>query len=128
LGEDAGVVLDAVVAEHDAEWHLARVDFAGGSLWVRDQGIAIGRHVRVRILARDVSIALEQVTGSSIMNSFPAKVSMLADDAHPALTLVKLDAGSAPILARLTKRSAAGLQLTPGLSVWAQIKSVALIG
>ena len=37
LGEDAGVVLDAVVAEHDTQWHLARVDFAGGSLWVRDQ-------------------------------------------------------------------------------------------
>jgi molybdate transport system ATP-binding protein len=128
LGEDAGVVLDAVVAEHDAEWHLARVDFVGGSLWVRDQGIAIGRHVRVRILARDVSIALEQITGSSIMNSFPATVSMLADDAHPALTLVKLDAGTAPILARLTKRSAAALKLAAGLPVWVQIKAVALIG
>ena len=42
LGEDAGVVLDAVVAERDADWHLARVTFAGGSLWVRDGGQAIG--------------------------------------------------------------------------------------
>ena len=30
LGEDAGVVLDAVVAERDAEWHLAHMEFAGG--------------------------------------------------------------------------------------------------
>jgi molybdate transport system ATP-binding protein len=128
LGEDTGVVLDAVVAEHDTEWQLARVEFPGGSLWVRDKGIAVGRHVRVRILARDVSIAREKVTGTSIMNTFPATVTALADDTHPALTLVKLDAGAAPVLARLTRRSAAALQLTPGLPVWAQVKAVALIG
>jgi molybdate transport system ATP-binding protein len=128
LGEDTGVVLDAVVAEHDSEWQLARVEFPGGSLWVRDKGIEIGRHVRVRILARDVSIAREQITGSSIMNTFPATVTALADDTHPALTLVKLDAGGAPVLARLTRRSAAALQLAPGLSVWVQIKAVALVG
>ena len=51
LGEDAGVVIEAVVADHDAEWHLARVDFAGGGLWVRDKGIPLGQPVRVRILA-----------------------------------------------------------------------------
>jgi len=128
LGEDAGVVLDAIVAEHDTEWQLARVDFGGGSLWVRDKGIPLGRHVRVRILARDVSIAREQISGTSIMNSFPATVREIADDTHPALSLVKLDAGGVPVLARLTRRSAAALQLAPGLPVWAQVKAVALIG
>ena len=128
LGEDAGVVLDAVVAERDAEWQLARVEFAGGSLWVRDSGVDIGRHVRVRILARDVSIGREPTTGTSIMNSFPATVGEIAADTHPALALVKLDAGGAPVLARLTRRSAAALELAPGLPVWAQVKAVALIG
>ena len=128
LGEDTGVVLDAVVAERDAEWQLARVEFAGGSLWVRDSGVDIGRHVRVRILARDVSIGREPTTGTSIMNSFPATVGEIAADTHPALALVKLDAGGAPVLARLTRRSAAALELAPGLPVWAQVKAVALIG
>jgi molybdate transport system ATP-binding protein len=128
LGEDAGVVLDAVVAERDTEWQLARVEFAGGSLWVRDKGLDAGHHVRVRILARDVSIAREQIAGTSIMNTFPATVSTQADDTHPALTLLKLDAGGVPVLARLTKRSVANLHLEPGLPVWAQVKAVALIG
>jgi molybdate transport system ATP-binding protein len=128
LGEDAGVVLDATIAAHDAEWRLARADFAGGSLWVRDKGLPIGRHVRVRILARDVSLAREQVLGTSIANSVPATVNAIGDDAHPALCLVRLDAGGAPLLARLTRRSAAALGLAPGLAVWAQIKAVALIG
>ncbi|MBB1074952.1 molybdenum ABC transporter ATP-binding protein [Rhodoferax sp. 4810] len=128
LGEDAGVVLDAVVAERDAQWHLARVAFPGGSLWVRDGGHAIGSAVRVRILARDVSIALNHVTGISIQNCLPATVDQLADDDHPALALARLTLGPSPLIARLTRRSAAELALTPGQQVWVQIKAVALIG
>jgi molybdate transport system ATP-binding protein len=128
LGEDAGVVLDAVVAEHDVEWQLAGVDFAGGRLWVRDKGIPLGRHVRVRILARDVSLAREKIEGSSIINAVPARVTAIGEDAHPALCLVQLVSGDQPILARLTRRSATMLGLAPGHTVWAQIKAVALIG
>ncbi len=128
LGEDAGVVLDATVTEHDAEWHLAGVDFPGGRLWVRDKGIPTGHHVRLRIHARDVSLATAPVVGNSIINTLPATVVALGEDAHPALCLVRLDAGGQPMLARLTRRSAAALQLAPGQSIWAQIKAVALIG
>ncbi len=128
LGEDAGVVLEGEIAELDAEWHLARVAFAGGSLWVRDSGLPVGQHVRVRILARDISVALEPHSDSSILNVLPATVEQLADDTHPALALVKLNAASAPLVARITRRSAAKLALRPGQAVWAQIKAVALVG
>ena len=128
LGEDAGVVLEGEVAELDAEWHLARVAFAGGSLWVRDSGVPVGQHVRVRILARDVSIAQDAHTDSSILNILPARVEQLAGDTHPALALVRLNAGGVPLVARITRRSAARLQLHPGQAVWAQIKAVALVG
>lgn len=128
LGEDAGVVLRATVVERDAAWHLARVEFAGGSLWVRDGGHALGRPVRVRILARDVSIALEQTRDTSIQNCLPATVEQLAGDHHPALSLLRLRAGASPLLARLTRRAADALGLLPGKPVWVQIKAVALIG
>jgi molybdate transport system ATP-binding protein len=128
LGEDAGVVLQATVAERDLAWHLARVEFDGGSLWVRDAGHALGEAVRVRILARDVSIALQKVEGISIQNSLPATVEQLSDDYHPALSLLRLRLGASPLLARLTRRSAAALQLEAGKPVWVQIKAVALIG
>jgi molybdate transport system ATP-binding protein len=128
LGEDAGVVIEAQVAVRDLDWHLARVDFPGGGLWVRDKGHPIGDTVRVRILARDVSIAREPVPGTSILNALPVTVTELAPDAHPALRLVRISAQGVPLLARLTARSAATLELVPGASVWAQIKAVALIG
>lgn len=128
LGEDAGVVLDAVVAERDQAWHLTQVKFAGGSLWVRDSGHSVGDTVRVRILARDVSIALQKVSHTSIQNCLPAVVDDIADDQHPALSLIRLKLGDTPVLARLTRRSAIALGLLPGLPVWVQIKAVALIG
>ena len=128
LGEDAGVVLDAVVAARDEQWNLAHMEFAGGRVWVRDHGLSVGHAARVRILARDVSLARAPVSGTSILNTLPAVVVDRVDDAHPALTLVKLRVGDSPLLARLTRRSAHALELAPGLLVYAQIKAVALIG
>jgi len=127
-GEDAGVVLQAVVDARDAQWHLARVAFDGGSLWVRDTGHPVGQRVRVRILARDVSIALAYNADTSIQNCLQARVDATATDYHPALALVRLEVGASPLLARLTWRSAHALGLQPGMPVWLQIKAVALIG
>ncbi len=136
LGEDAGVVLDGEVVEIDAHWHLARVrvgqaeSHPGGpvSLWVRDSGHPVGHRARVRILARDVSLALNRHDDSSILNTLSATVVEVADDSHPALALVRLEVGGAPLLARLTRRSVRALDLLPGKLIWVQIKAVALIG
>jgi molybdate transport system ATP-binding protein len=128
LGEDAGAVFAATVAERDAEWHLARVEFDGGELWVRDSGVPVGRRVRVRILARDVSIANSRHDDVSIMNLLPATVIAHAGEEHPSAVLVQLRIGATTLLARLTRRSAHRLELSPGREVWVQIKAVALIG
>ena len=128
LGEDAGAVFAATVAERDAEWHLARVEFDGGELWVRDSGVAVGRQVRVRILARDVSLANSRHDDVSIMNLLPATVLAHAAEDHPSAILVQLRVGGTKLLARLTRRSAQRLDLAPGREVWVQIKAVALIG
>lgn len=128
LGEDAGVVIDAVIGARDEAWHLIRADFAGGGLWVRDTGLAIGHRVRVRILARDVSLALAHQQDTSILNMLPGTVSGIADDSHPALSLIRVETGGTPIVSRVTRRSAAALGLAPGKPVWVQVKAVALIG
>jgi molybdate transport system ATP-binding protein len=126
LGEDAGAILDATVAAVDKDWHLARVDFAGGSLWARDQGLAVGRRVRVRVLARDVSLAQQPGT-SSIQNVLRGRVDAVGDDEHPGLALVRIRVGDSVLLSRLTKRAAATLDVAPGQELWVQVKSVALM-
>ncbi|MGL6110317.1 MAG: molybdenum ABC transporter ATP-binding protein [Rubrivivax sp.] len=128
-GESAGVVLDGVVAERDATWALARLQLGAteSSLWTRDSGLALGSAVRVRVLARDVSLARTAQPGSSIGNQLPATVELIADDEHPALALVRVRVGDLPLVARLTRRSAHALALQPGQAVWAQVKTVALM-
>jgi len=65
---------------------------------------------------------------TSIINILPATVLDIRDDRDPAQTLVRLAAGNEPLLARITRRSALQLGLVPGLALYAQIKSVALMG
>jgi molybdate transport system ATP-binding protein len=62
------------------------------------------------------------------LNVLPAIIEQLTDDTHPALALVRLNVGGVALVARITLRSAARLQLRPGQTVWAQIKAVALMG
>jgi molybdate transport system ATP-binding protein len=127
LGEEDGVVLEGHIAERDERWHLVRVAWGHTGVWVRDPGGPCGRRVRVRILARDVSLAHTRTEGTSILNILPAEVISIGTGEHPALALVKLQVEGSVLLARLTRRSSEELGLTPGLPVWIQIKAVALL-
>ena len=125
--EDTGALLTGQVAQLDAQWHLARVDFAGGSVWIRDTGLRPGQAVRIRILARDVSIASTEPRNSSIQNQLPCTIDSISADTHPSQALVRLRCGDSVLLARITRRAVEALALTESRPVWAQVKSVALI-
>jgi molybdate transport system ATP-binding protein len=94
---------------------------------VQDNGVAIGRRLRLRVLARDVSLALTHCDDVSILNLLPGTVTAIAAGGHPAARLAQIDIGGTLLLARLTARSVHALDLKPGKRVWAQIKSVAVL-
>lgn len=127
LGEERAVVLAGTIAERDAQWQLAKVAFRGGHLWMRDVGLPLGRQVRVRVPASGVSLALTHHEDTSILNGLAGTVEAIGDADHPGLALVRLRVGEAVVLAQVTRRSVALLQLQVGSSVFAQIKSVALM-
>lgn len=126
MGDDTGVIIDGTVGEIDPAWHLARVDFDGGGLWVRDHGVPVGHLVRVRILARDVSLA-ETPGKTSIQNILPGTVDAVGDDEHEGQALVRMRVGKVMMLARLTRRAVDSLAVAKGKELWVQVKSVALI-
>jgi len=126
FADDAGVVLDTRLAGHEED-ALSRLEFAGGALFVGRRREAIGTHLRCRIHARDVSLALAQPQGTSIVNRLPAVVTAVAATETPGHVLVQLRIGSSPLLARITARSRRELGIEPGLRLWAQIKGVALL-
>ncbi|HYL90747.1 MAG TPA: molybdenum ABC transporter ATP-binding protein [Burkholderiales bacterium] len=123
--QEGGAVIEARVAEQDLQSGLARLDFAGGALEIPDVEALVGERVRVRIRARDVSLALTRPDGLSIRNILAGTVVRLATEEGPSLD-IELDVGGTPLIARITRRSALDLGLRPGLAVFALLKSVSI--
>jgi molybdate transport system ATP-binding protein len=125
--EEAGSVFEGVIAEHDPQYHLSYVGIAAGRLAISLRAVPVGQRVRVRIDARDVSLALKPPEQTSITNILPGRVMDVTDDRDPAQRLVRIDVGGRPLLARITQRSVAQLAIAPGTALYAQVKSVALM-
>jgi len=126
LDSDAAAIIEAVVTGHDETYHLTYLEFAGGRVTVPREDLRVGSQVRLKLAARDVSLTLEHQSGTSILNIFPAVIDEITAEGSAQVT-VRLLAGDAPVLARITKKSAADLALKPGKAVYAQVKSVALL-
>ena len=126
--EDAAVVIDTTVLDHDDGYQLTRLGFAGGSLQVPRRPLPVNARARIKIQARDVSIALASDHRSSIVNRLPARITGFGEALHPAQCLVRLELAGTPLLARITRLSRDQLGLTEGMAVVAQIKSVAVLG
>lgn len=127
VGEDAGALIEGCIGAVDTQWHLSRVDFEGGCVWMRDAGLPVGKAVRIRILARDVSLATTEPQNTSIQNQLRGHIQSITPDVHPSQVMVVLKCGAEEVLARVTKRAVDELALQVGMPVWAQVKSVALV-
>jgi molybdate transport system ATP-binding protein len=137
--DEAAAVIDATVVGHDEAFGQSQLDLAGWPFWVGISKVPAGQRVRARVLARDVSVALSQARDSSILHILPCTIVALRDDGVDRVTLqlrvqpasegaVSDDARPLPLLlARLTRRSVAQLQLVAGQTVFAQVKGAALI-
>ena len=121
---DAGVLLPCAVEGHDADAGLTRIAFAGGVLRVPLRAEAPGTALRLRLRARDVSVATEAPRGLSIQNVLPATLAGIAP-ASPHEAFLRLAIGPTTLLARVTRDALARLGLREGMAVWALVKGVA---
>jgi molybdate transport system ATP-binding protein len=124
--DGAEAIIEATVAGHDADFHLTFADFAGGRFTIAGKALRTGRPVRLRVLARDVSLTLARQSGTSVLNIFPVTVTALTAYGDAQLT-VRLEAAGVPLLARITRKSAETLGVQPGKRLFAQVKSAALL-
>lgn len=126
--DNAAAFLDGRVAGHDDSFHLTHVDIDGNRFTVPRAALGVGRCARVQVHARDVSLSLAAHHDTSILNILPARILGTRDlDASQLLVRLGLEGGQA-LLARITRRSGLGLGLHEGMHLFAQVKSVALVG
>ena len=129
LGDDAGVVISGTVSAYDAHYQLLSLQLHGSALHMRvaHAPLALGKALRIKVQARDVSLNVQAEEHSSILNRLPVTVIQEIAADNNAHVLVRLDAGGTPLLARITRFSRDQLQLHPGQTLWAQIKAVAVL-
>ncbi|WP_193187300.1 molybdenum ABC transporter ATP-binding protein [Nisaea sediminum] len=122
---EAGVILEGPVVAHDPEF--AMTDLAIGNQILRMPNIDAekGTIVRVRIRARDVSIATEEPAAISIRNALRARISEIFIE-EGAFAEVLMDLDGTGLRSRITRESVVRLDLAPGREVFALIKSSAV--
>jgi molybdate transport system ATP-binding protein len=116
--EAVGAVLDTSVEAHRDG--LTVLAFDGGKLLVA--GIRREGRVRVRLRAEDIMLAREEPRAISANNILPATVTAIGVTGGHAD--VQLALGASRMVARITRASAARLELAPGMKVFAIVKSV----
>lgn len=130
--ENAASILEATVRQHDQHYQLTELALdcdastPSQSLFLTQNGYQCGEKIRVRVPARDVSISLHQIQDSSILNSLFCTIDAI-ENTLDARVLIRLKLANQYLLARLTRKSVDRLQLQVGQTVYAHIKSVALL-
>ena len=129
-GDGAGALIEAVTCGLQSTSVLCELRFDGGTLLLpqtRSTPLPERTPVRVRIQARDVSLSLVQPEQTSVLNILPATVTDLGDDG-PGQVLVGLRLGEQTrLLSRISRLSCERLGVVPGLTVYAQVKGVAMV-
>lgn len=120
---EAGSVIDTTVVAYDSEYALTTLRFDGGDLIVPNVQALVGERVRVRVRARDVSLALAPPAGLSIVNVLPGTITAIDDEGGPIVE-VQLRLGNVSLRARITRRSRVDLRLAENQLVYTLIKAV----
>ncbi|MDF0697459.1 molybdenum ABC transporter ATP-binding protein [Rhizobium sp. MC63] len=123
--KEAGALLQGIVESFDARHHLSTVALKSGRLHIPGAALAPGRPVRIRIPSRDVMLATARPEGLSALNIVEGRIEQLVQDADGTVE-IRLDCGGDSILSRITALSCERLDLRPGKTVFAVIKTVAL--
>lgn len=121
---EAAAMLAATVDRHDADG-MTRLITSAGPLWLPKVEAAPGARVRVRIMAHEVMLARSRPEGLSAQNILPARIVDLQPGDGPAV-LIRLALGEDEILARVTRRAVASLNLQVGDQVHAVLKSMSI--
>lgn len=121
---EAGAVITARIVAQEAD-ALTRLETSAGPLFLPRIEAPVGSELRIRISAQDVMLSLGRPENLSALNILPATVAAVRIGDGPG-AMVQLLAGSDLILARITRRSATGLGLAPGVAVFVVLKSVSV--
>ena len=128
---EGGALIEAHAVRHDARYFLTTFAFDGGELIAPGVETAIGARVRIRIRARDVTLATTRPQGISVRNVIEGRVAAVEDRGGAIVEVrVRLGApesehGGRELLSRISRQALDEMQLVAGQPVFVLIKAIA---
>jgi len=124
--ETASTVLKTVVKNTATADGLTELKLGEQALFISQAKVSAEQQIRVRVMARDVVLALTPPRDTSLLNCLTAWVLDIQPDPNPSQALIRLKVANQTLLARVSKRSVENLVLKERQLVYALIKGVAL--
>jgi molybdate transport system ATP-binding protein len=121
---EAGSVLTLSVQSHDPDAAVSHLARDGLAVTVPLIDAPVGQSIRIRIRARDVSLALTPPQDISILNVFEGKITEISDRKDGQVDVL-VDVG-ATLWARVTRLASQRLGLAPGQQVYALVRAAAI--
>lgn len=121
---EASTIITARVVSQDDEFMLTTLDLNGQRLTIPAVDLVAGDELRLRVRARDVTLATRRPEGISIRNALNGKVLEIREEAQTAFAETLIDVNGGRIRARITRQAVADLGLTTGAPVVALVKSI----
>jgi molybdate transport system ATP-binding protein len=122
---EAGGILTVRVVGHDDRDGLTTLSARSGTIVVPHVDATVGAELRIHVRARDIMLAADKPRGLSALNILPARIVEIGTASGPVVD-VALDLEGDWLLARITRRSLDAMQLAPGRSIFAVLKSIAI--
>jgi molybdate transport system ATP-binding protein len=119
-----GAVLEVLIVAHHDDG-LTELDAMGQKLLLPLISQPIGSRLRIRIPAHDVILSRQRPEGLSALNVIEGVIERVRPGDGPG-AIVSLNTPAGTVLARITRRSAAALDLEPGIKCYAIAKTIAV--
>lgn len=122
---EQSTVLKVQVLEQHPHYAMTALSLGDQHIWVSRIDAPQKTPLRIRIQAADVSLILQPPVNSTIRNVIPAQVAGLLE--IDGQVEVRLLVGQSEMWARITPWARDELMIKPGMWLYAQIKSVAIV-
>ncbi|WP_010138021.1 molybdenum ABC transporter ATP-binding protein [Oceanicola sp. S124] len=121
---EAGALILARIQRHHADG-LTELEARGAPLFLPELAQPVGTELRLRLPASDVILSRHRPEGLSALNIVAGKVVSIREGHGPG-ALVAVETRAGQILARLTRRSVAALELAEGTDCHAILKTLSI--
>ncbi len=127
--DNAHSVIKGKVVDYDLDYELARVEFSGGTIFLPTKNTETNKNISLQVYASNVSISLKKPSNTSILNVVKSTIIDICEKQRDkGQYIIKLDAEGTILLSHITKKSLDTLKLKKNIDIYAQIKSVSIIG